>query len=69
MLELLKLYDEHKIKPVYQADRIMGKAAIILALHCGIREIYSDVVSKSANDIAQRNSMRLASSGFGDYFG
>ena len=28
MLDMLKLYEEGRIRPVYQADRILGKAAL-----------------------------------------
>ena len=59
MLEFLKLYEENDLKPLYQADRIMGKAAAIIALHCGIKEIYSDVVSQSAMDIGERNNIEM----------
>ncbi|MBQ1521738.1 MAG: DUF1893 domain-containing protein [Erysipelotrichaceae bacterium] len=52
MLEFLDLYREKGLQPVYQADRIIGKAAIIIAAHCGISEIYADVVSQSAMNIA-----------------
>ena len=52
MLEFLELYQKTELHPVYQADRIIGKAAIIIAAHCGIREIYADVVSQSAMNIA-----------------
>lgn len=60
MLELLQLCREKELKPLYQADRIMGKAAVIIALHCGIREIYSDVVSHSAAAIAERNDIAIS---------
>ena len=59
MLELLELYEKNDIHPVYQADRIMGKAAMIIAVHCGIRQIYSDVVSKTAFRIAENNNITV----------
>ena len=59
MLEFLKLYQENGLKPVYQADRIIGKAAIIIAAYCGIREIYADVVSQSAMDIALEKDVTI----------
>ena len=59
MLELLELYEKNDIHPVYQADRIMGKAAMIIAVHCGIRQIYSDVVSKTAFRIAECNDIKV----------
>ena len=52
MLEFLRLQEKNGWRPVYQADCIIGKAAIIVAHHCGVREIYGDVVSESAMQIA-----------------
>ena len=60
MLDMLKLYEEGRIRPVYQADRILGKAAILIAAHCGMKEIYSDVVSQSAMDIGQRKNIKIS---------
>ena len=60
MLDMLKLYEEGKIRPVYQADRILGKAAILIAAHCGMKEIYSDVVSQSAMDIGQKKNIKIS---------
>ena len=60
MLDMLKLYEEGRIRPVYQADRILGKAAILIAAHCGMKEIYSDVVSQSAMDIGQRKKIDIS---------
>ena len=59
MLEFLALYEEKELKPVYQADRIIGKAAVIISAHCGIQEIYADVISQSAWDIAERKKITV----------
>ena len=60
MLEFLRLQEKNGWRPVYQADRIIGKAAIIVAHHCGVREIYGDVVSESAMQIAERCGIRIS---------
>lgn len=60
MLELAELAEKNGWRPVYQADRIVGKAAAIVAAHCGIREIWGDVVSESAMEIAGRNGIRVS---------
>ncbi|MBQ1325026.1 MAG: DUF1893 domain-containing protein [Solobacterium sp.] len=59
MLEVLDLYEEQNCRPLYQADKIIGKAAIIIAAHCGIREIYTDVISRTALEIARRKGIRI----------
>ena len=59
MLEVLDLYNEGKINPVYQADRIIGKAAIIIAHKCNIKNIYGTVISRSAYDFAKRKDINL----------
>ena len=59
MLEILDLYEKEDYKPLYQADRIIGKAAVIISTHCGIKEIYSDVISQAAYDIAVRNDITV----------
>ena len=60
MLDLLELMETTGCRPKYQSDRILGKAASIISLHCGIREVYSDVVSQSALDIAERNGIAIS---------
>ena len=60
MLELADLVEKNGWQPVYQADRIVGKAAAIVAAHCGIREIWGDVVSASAVEIAERNGIQVS---------
>ena len=59
MLDVLDLYQNQNGRPVYQADRIIGKAAIIIAAHCGIREIYADVISDSAWGIALYKGIKV----------
>ena len=59
MLEMLELYERGDIVPVYQADRIIGKAAVIIASHCGIKQIYADVISQSAYDIAENKNITI----------
>lgn len=60
MLELLELYEKGAIRPVYQADKIIGKAAILLAARCGIKEIYAGVLSQSAKEIADRKGIKVS---------
>ena len=59
MLELLDLYRNGNRRPVYQADKIIGKAAVLIAAQCGVKEIYADVISRSAWEIAQRKGIRV----------
>ncbi len=59
MLDVLKLYNNGR-KPLYQADKIIGKAAVIIAHHCGVREIYADVLSRSALDYAERRDITVS---------
>ena len=59
MLELLELYEKGAIRPVYQADRIIGKAAIIIAAKIGIKDIYAGVLSQTAKDIAERKGVNV----------
>ena len=59
MLDVLELYRSGNCRPLYQADRIIGKAAIIIAAKCGIREIHADVISRSAWNIAERKGIRV----------
>lgn len=60
MLEMLEMYQNEGAKPLYQSDRILGKAAAIISLHCGVKEIYSDVVSQSAMEIAERHGITVS---------
>ena len=59
MLEFLELYEKGGIRPIYQSDRIIGKAAIIISSHCGIKEIYADVVSQGACETAERKDVTV----------
>lgn len=59
MLELLELYEKGAIRPVYQADKIIGKAAIIIAARIGIKDIYAGVLSQSAKEIADRKGVNV----------
>ena len=60
MLELLEMCRNEGAKSLYQSDRILGKAAAIIAMHCGVKEIYSDVVSSSAMEITERNGIAVS---------
>ena len=59
ILEILDLYRSGACRPMYQADKIIGKAAVIIAAECGIRYIYDDVISSSAREIAERKGIRI----------
>ena len=59
MLEFLEIYEKGEVRPLYQSDRIIGKAAVIISDHCGINEIYADVISQSAYDIAGRKNITV----------
>ncbi len=59
MLDILDLYRNHNCRPLYQADKIIGMAAVIIAAECGIREIYADVISEKAFAIAGRKGIRV----------
>ena len=59
MLEFLEIYEKGEVRPLYQSDRIIGKAAVIISDHCGINEIYADVISQSAYDIAERKNITV----------
>ena len=59
MLEFLEIYEKGEVRPLYQSDRIIGKAAVIISNHCGINEIYADVISQSAYDIAERKNITV----------
>ena len=59
MLDILDLYRNHGCRPLYQADKIIGMAAVIIAAECGIREIYADVISEKAIAIAERKGIRV----------
>ena len=57
MIDILDLYQHHGCRPLYQADKIIGMAAVIIAAECGIREIYADVISEQALAIAGRKGI------------
>lgn len=59
MLEFLEIWEKGEVKPLYQSDRIIGKAAVIISNHCGIKEIYADVISQSAYNIAERKNIKV----------
>ena len=60
MLDILDLYRNHGCRQLYQADKIIGMAAVIIAAECGIREIYADVISEKAIAIAERKGIRVS---------
>ena len=59
MLQLLEMCEDTAWKPKYQADRIIGKAALIISAHCGIEEIYADVASEGALSLAEEKHIKL----------
>ena len=60
MLDLMEGCDEHGWRPVYQADMIIGKAAVLIADHCGIKSIFADVASEVAAEIAKDRGIDLS---------
>ena len=60
MLDLMKQCDAEGWKPVYQADMIIGKAAVLISAEYGIKELYADVVSESAVKIAEERGIDLS---------
>ncbi|MBR2671931.1 MAG: DUF1893 domain-containing protein [Oscillospiraceae bacterium] len=59
MMQLLEMCENTGWKPKYQADRIIGKAALIIAAHCGIKEIYADVASEGAFSLSEEKHIKL----------
>ena len=59
MLELVDEIRKNNWHPRYQADRILGKAAVLVASECGMMEMYGDVVSQSAFDLSVRRNIRV----------
>ena len=60
MLDLMTGCEEHGWRPVYQADMIIGKAAVLIACHCGITSVFADVASEGALEIAKEREIRLS---------
>lgn len=60
MLDLMAHCEADNWKPVYQADMIIGKAAVLISEHCGIRNLYADVASESAVRIAAERGLDLS---------
>ena len=60
MLDLLERCDAEGWEPVYQADMIIGKAAVLIADRCGIKQIYGDVASEGAVDIAENRGADIS---------
>lgn len=59
MLQLLKGFEEGW-EPLFLADRIIGRAAALVAAHCGVKEIYGDLVSESAAEITEECGIALS---------
>ena len=60
MLDLLKMYEKGECRPLYQSDMIIGKAAVLIADHCGIKWIYADVVSEAAIKLSHERGIDIA---------
>ena len=60
MLDLMAKCDKEGWKPVYQADMIIGKAAVIISEHCGIRRIFADVARNGAIRIANERGVDIS---------
>ena len=60
MLDLMEKCDAEGWEPVYQADMIIGKAAVLLADRCGIKHIYADVASDGAAELAGERDIELS---------
>ena len=60
MLDLLKRYETGECKPLYQSDMIIGKAAVLIADHCGVKWIYADVVSEAAIKLSHERGIDIA---------
>lgn len=41
------------------ADKIVGKAAAVLMVAAGVREVYADIISRPASDWLQRHKVKL----------
>ena len=59
MLDLMTGCEEQGWRPVYQADMIIGKAAVLIADHCGITSVFADVASEGAAEIAKKRGIFL----------
>ena len=58
MMKVLELWENKEISPVFLADKIIGKAALYIASRCGIKEIYTEIISESALAMAERLGIR-----------
>lgn len=52
---------KEEIKGAILADKIIGKAGALLAIHGGISEVYAHTISDCAKDILNKNGIRLES--------
>ncbi|WP_192929709.1 DUF1893 domain-containing protein [Alkaliphilus serpentinus] len=51
--------DEDSIRGMVLADRCIGKAAALLAIYGGIKEVYAEVISSSAKELLQEAEIPL----------
>lgn len=57
---LLALADENRnLSEGFAADRIVGKAAAMLMLLCGVQSIYADTLSKPAYDVFSAHGVKV----------
>ncbi|HCW72588.1 MAG TPA: DUF1893 domain-containing protein [Clostridiaceae bacterium] len=60
LLEFMEKYPEGSVeKDLVLIDKVIGKAALLLAVHLGIRVIYTPVASKAAVEAAELHHVEL----------
>lgn len=53
------IHDESSIKDVVLADKVIGKAAALLALYGGIKEIYAEVISTAGKKLLEEKGLPI----------
>lgn len=54
---LARLDDEEELRGMSVADKIIGKAAALLLIHCGVAEVYGEIMSTDAQALLAQNGI------------